>query len=89
MNRWPDWMVISLDELLRLGLLLPRPGQLVPRKILRVPHPDLAPPPPRAMIWSGERARALTIPVFDARAKLLGYCRRGDGWTGDPRIVFG
>ena len=85
-----DWRAISLDELLRCGLLLPRPGQRVPRKILRVPHPDLDPPPPRPILWSGA-GRELTIPIFSARRarRLLGYCRRGDGWTGDLPIVFG
>lgn len=89
MNRWPDWMVISLDELLRLGLLLPRPGQRVPRKILRVPHPDRAPPPGSPVMWSGEAGRGLTVPVFSVAGRLLGYCKRGDGWTSDPRAAFG
>ena len=84
-----DWRAISVDELLRCGLLLPRAGQRAPRRILRLPHPDRAPPPPRLLMWSGQAGREFVVPIFSARAKLLGYCRRGDGWTGDPRIVFG
>lgn len=87
--RWPAWSAISLEDLVRLGLLLPRPGDRVPRRILRVPHPDRAPPPPRTMCWSGEAGRELTVPVFSAAGLLLGYCTRGDGWTSDPNTAFG
>ena len=87
--RWPAWAEISREDLLRWGLLLPRPGQRVPRKILRVPHPELTPPPPQPMCWSGERARELTVQIFSKRGRLLSYCRRGDGWTTDSRRVYG
>lgn len=84
-----DWRAIALDDLVRLGVLLPGPGQPRLRRILRVPHPDRAPPPPRPMMWTGDRGRELTVPVFDARRRLLSYCARGDGWASDPRLVYG
>lgn len=91
MSRWPAWAVISRGDLLRYGLLLPRRGERVPRRILRVPRPDAVPAPARPMCWSGERGWELTIPVFSGRRarRLLGYCRRGDAWTSGAREVFG
>ena len=82
-------MQISLADLMRWGLLLPLPGQRAPRRILRVPRPEAAPPPPAPTLWSGERGRELTVPIFSVVGRLLGYCRRGSGWTSDPRTVFG
>ncbi len=77
----PAWAAISLEELLRCGLLLPRPGEPRLRRILRLPDLSHIPPPPRPMAWSGKRGRDLTIPVFSARGRLQGYCKRGDAWT--------
>ena len=82
-------MQISLADLMRCGLLLPRAGERGPRRVLRVPHPDRAPPPPRPLLWSGERGRELTVPIISSRGRLLSYCTRGDGWTSDPRRVYG
>lgn len=82
-------MQINREDLMRIGLLRQRPGERAPRRILRVPYPDRGPPPPRPLLWSGARGRALTIPVFDVRRRLLSYCARGDGWASDPRAVFG
>jgi hypothetical protein len=89
-RRWPRWAEISIEELVRLRLLLPRPGERVPRRILRVPRPDAVRAPAQPVRWSGERGLDLTIPIF-ARAgrKLIGYCARGDAWTSDPRVVYG
>ena len=80
-SRWPLWAAISLDDLLRCGLLLPRPGERAPRRLLHVPRPDAVPPPRRPVCWSGEAGRDLTVPVFSARGRLQGYCKRGDAWT--------
>jgi hypothetical protein len=59
------------------------------RRILNVPFPDCAPPPPQPMCWSGEVGRDLTIPVWDRHGRLKGYCKRGGGWDGDSTFVFG
>lgn len=87
--KFESWRAVDLEDLLRWGLLLPRQGQRKPRRILRVPRPDCAPPPPRPMSWSGEAGLDLTVPVFSSRGRLMGYCRGGDGWTSDPRRVYG
>ena len=61
------------------------------RRELRLPPGS---PPPglelgEAIKWSGE----FSIPIFSQpRGKLrrlVGYARRGDAWTSDPRAVFG
>jgi hypothetical protein len=40
------------------------------------------------MRWSGA-----FVPVFERRRgqlrRLVGYAKRGDGWTSDPRLAFG
>lgn len=89
MSRWPAHAAISLEELLRCGLLLPRPGERAPRRILRVPYPDRTPAPPCPILWTGGRGRELTVPIFSARGRLLSYCRRADAWVSDPRLVYG
>lgn len=95
---------VAHEDLLRCGLLLPRPGEAAPRRILRARWPGFGPPaasPPRAHAWSGERGRELTIPIFAPPAArpfrsprprarvLIGYCKRADAWTSDPRLVYG
>lgn len=87
--RWPAWAAVSLEDLLRIGLLRSLPGQRRPRRLLHVPHPDAIHAPARVMQWSGERGRDLVVPVFSARGRTLGYCRRGDAWTSRPAEVFG
>jgi hypothetical protein len=85
---------ISLEELVRLGLLLPTQEQARAglRRELRLSPRDY-PRQPRAAVrqvcWSGT-ARAII--VFERRGvgrRLLGYCRRGDAWVSEPREVFG
>jgi hypothetical protein len=88
--RWPAWASIDRHELIRIGLLLPREGEQVPRRILRVPRPDVIPPPPRPTCWSGECGRDLTVPVFSATGhRLMCYCHRADAWTSSARTCYG
>ena len=78
-----NWRTARL-ELARCGLLCI--GGV--RRELRLPPYS---PPPRAgegMRWSGA-----FVPVFERRRgqlrRLVGYAKRGDGWTSDPRLAFG
>jgi hypothetical protein len=81
-----DWDAGRL-ELARAGLL--RCAGV--RRELRLP-PGSPPVPPlelgEAIKWSGE----FSIQIFSRRRgqlrRLVGYCRRGDAWTSDPRAVF-
>lgn len=84
----PAWAAISLEELLRCGLLLPRPGEPRLRRILRLPDLSHIPPPPRPMAWSGEGGRDLWVPIFNGRGRLLAYCKRADGWVGTSASAF-
>lgn len=79
----------ALLELARAGLLCVSGV----RRELRLP-PGSPPPPPglelgEAARWSGE----FSIPIFSRpRGKLrrlVGFARRADAWTCDPRAVFG
>ncbi len=89
----------TLAELEQMGLLGPAPGRgrrrlerarrralaqagRGGRRILHLPPT----PPPRPTLWSGV-GRELTIPVSNARGKLIGYCRRGDAWI-TPRAAW-
>jgi hypothetical protein len=79
-----SWPVARL-ALARCGLLA------VPwvRRELRLPpgSPPLEAAAGVAVRWSGE-----FVPVFERRGRLrqlVGYCRRADGWTSDPRAVGG
>ena len=83
-----DWDGVRL-ALARAGLLCAAGV----RRELRLP-PGSPPPPPglelgEAIKWSGE----FSIPIFSQRAgrlrRLVGYAKRGDAWTSDPRAVFG
>lgn len=81
-----DWDVARF-ELARCGLLQV-PGV---RRELRLP-PGPAPAPldmAEAVRWSGE----FSIRIFSRRQgklrRLVGYARRGDAWTSDPRATFG
>ena len=85
-----------------MGLLGPAPGHgrrrlererrraaaQAGRPVRRTLHLPPA-PPPRPLTWSGEAGGDLTILVRNARGKLLGYCRRGDGWVGTSPDAFG
>ena len=78
-----DWQSGRL-ALARCGLL--RAAGV--RRELRLP-PGSPPPPLEvgvAVRWSGE-----FVPVFSRIGRLrrlVGYAKRGDGWTSDPRQAF-
>jgi len=85
---------ISLEELVRLGLLLPTQEQAAGgwRITLRLPphgYPWLPRPTARPIAWSGEARAAVVWSKRGAARRLLGYCRRGDAWVSEPREVFG
>jgi hypothetical protein len=85
---------LELEELVRMGLLLPTLEQAAAgwRRELRLPPPGWprAPLAARQMCWSGA---ATPVPVWARRGvagrRLLGYCRRADAWVSEPREVFG
>lgn len=85
---------IELEELVRMGLLLPTKWQAAAgwRRELRLPPRDYPRQPrtaTRPVCWSGT-ARAII--VFERRGvgrRLIGYCARGDAWTSGAREVFG
>ena len=82
-----DWDAARI-ELARTGLLRAagvRPELRLPSGSPPVPPLELG----EAMMWSGD----FSIPIFSRRIGrlrgLVGYARRGDAWTSDPRAVFG
>lgn len=87
---------IGLEDLVRIGLLLPTPAQAAfgLRRELRLPSFNFPrqprPPLSRQVCWSGE---SRPVPIWARRGaagrRLLGYCRRGDAWTSGAREAFG
>lgn len=73
--------------LARCGLLQ-APGI---RRELRLP-PYSPPPPPGLEVGMGVRWSGEFVPIFERQGRvrqLVGYARRADAWTSDPRATFG
>jgi hypothetical protein len=65
-------MIFTIAELIELHILRPTP-QARPRR-RRALHLRFQ-PPPRPLLWSGEKGLDLTIQVWRASGKFWGYCR--------------
>lgn len=88
--RWPAWAAVSREDLIRVGLLLPRPGEKSPRRIIRLSPFACPPPPPAPMAWSGTAPRPVLVLARRGRAgrMVIGYCR-ADAWTSSARACYG